>query len=265
MQSPRETKRHFLAALFSAIVPGAGQFFLGQRRKGTVLLLILAAVLIGFWPLRFLRFYAGFVLLYCGWIALYIYAACSAQLGRNLPTSARSSKWWLAAILPVTTLTLSLLGRAATRASGFQSFTVPSISMERTILQGDDIVADMRHYRSERPDRLDLVIFFRGRTFFVRRVIAIAGDSIEGQNGKIYVNGKQENEPYVEHTSQKDSYWLNNFGPIYIPYGRCFVMGDNRDFSFDSRATDFGLVDNGAIVGKPLYIFASGRPGKRVR
>jgi TM2 domain-containing membrane protein YozV len=144
VRSSGGTKRHLLAALFSAIVPGAGQFFLGQWRKSITLLLIFAAILIGFWPLRFLRFYAGFVLLYCAWIALYVYATCSAQLARNLPASARPSKWWLVATLPVTILTLSLLGQVATRASGFRSFTVPSTSMERTITQGDHIVADMR-------------------------------------------------------------------------------------------------------------------------
>ena len=259
------TKRHLLAALFSAIVPGSGHLFLRQRGKAIPLLLIFSALLIGFWPLRFLHFYAGFVLLYSGWIALYIYAACSAQLGRNLPQSDRPSKWWLAAILPVTTLTLSLLGQAVTRASGFRSLTVPSTSMERTILQGDKIVADMHHYRLRSTDRLDLIVFFRDRAFFVKRVIAIAGDTIQGRNNKIYLNGKQQDEPYVEHGSRDEQYCLSNFGPIYIPNGKCFVMDDNRDVSLDSRAPEFGLVDNRSIVGHALYIFASGRPGRNVR
>lgn len=259
------TKRHLLAALFSALVPGAGQLLLGQRRKGISLLLILVALLIGFWPLRLLRFYGGFVLLYCGWIVLYLYAACSAQLARTIPTNFRPSKWWLAVILPATILTLSLLGQAVTRASGFRSFTVPSTSMERTVLQGDHIVADMLYYRSRRPARRDLIVFLKDRTFFVKRVIAVGGDSIQGSNGVIFLRGKEQDEPYVEHTATQGPDWLKNFGPVVIPNGKCFVMGDNRDVSLDSRSAAFGLVGDSSIVGKPLYIFGSDRAGRGIR
>jgi signal peptidase I len=259
------TKRHLLAALFSAIAPGSGQLFLGQQRKGAVLFLTLVAILIGFWPLRLLRFYAGFVVLYCAWIALYGYGACSAQLARGLPASARPSKWWLAAVVPVTILTSTLLGQAVTRASGFRSFTVPSTSMERTITQGDHIVADMRYYHARRPEHREIIIFLTGGTFFVKRVIATSGDAIEGRNNVIFINGKEQDEPYVEHTSRAPSNWLSNFGPIYIPSGKYFVMGDNRDVSLDSRWAEFELVDGNSIVGKALYIFASDRQGRNIR
>jgi len=265
LQSSRETKRHLLAALFSAIVPGAGQLFLGQRRKGTILLLILAAVLIGFWPLRLLRFYSGLILLSCVWTALYLYAACSAHLARNVQAGARPSKWWLVGVLPLTVLTLGLLGRTVTRAAGFRSFSIPSTSMEKTILQGDTIVADMRYYDSRRPYRREAIIFLRDGTFYVKRVVGIGGDSIQGKDNKLFVNGKEEDEPYVEHIGQQTEDWLTNFGPITIPNGTYFVLGDNRDFSFDSRATDFGLVNDSSVVGKPLYVYASGRAGKGIR
>jgi signal peptidase I len=264
--SPRETKCHLLASLFSAVVPGTGQIFLGQRRKGAVLLLIFLAVLIGFWPLRLLRFYVGFILLYCAWIALYIYAACSAQLAQSLRESARPSKWWSVAVLPVTALTLSLLGQAITRASGFRSFTVPSTSMERTILPGDQLVADMRYYHSRRPVPREVIIFLRNRTFLIKRVIATGGEAVQGLGNTIFVNGQEQDEPYVEHTSRAEPNWpMSNFGPIYIPNGKYFVMGDNRDVSLDSRSKDFGLVDESSIVGKPLYVFASNRRGRDIR
>jgi len=262
----REIKRHLLAALFSAIVPGTGQLFLGRRRKGSVLFLIFVALLIGFWPLRLLRFYAGFVLLYCTWIALYIYAACSAQLARGLPASARPSKWWLGAIVPLALLTLSLLGQVVTRVSGFKSFTVPSTSMERTITQGDHIVADMRYYHSRRPEHREIIIFLIDSTFRVKRVIATSGDTVEGRHNAIFINGKEQDEAYVEHRSRAaEQAWMSNFGPILIPNGKYFVMGDNRDVSFDSRAPEFGLVNDNAIVGKALYIFGSDRQGRTVR
>ncbi len=250
----------------SAIVPGAGQLFLGQRRKGVILLLIFAALLVGFWPLRLLRFYAGLVLLSCGWIVLYFYAACSAQLARSDQTGLRPSRSWLVAVLPVTALTLGLLGRGATLASGFRSFIMPSTSMEKTILRGDQLLADMRYYHSRRPSRREVIIFLReDGTFYVKRTIALGGDSIQGKDNAIFVNGQEQDEPYVEHIGQQNPDWFNNFGPVTIPKGKYFVLGDNRDVSFDSRATEFGLVDEGSIVGKPLYMYASHRPGKSIR
>ncbi len=228
-------------------------------------LLIFTAILIGFWPLRFLRFYAGFVLLYCAWIALYIYAACSVQLARSLPASARPSKWWLVATLPVTILTLSLLSQVATRASGFRSFTVPSPSIEKTVLKGDQIVADMRYYHARPPDRRDIIVFKRDGTFYVKRVIAAGGDTIQGMGEFVLVNGQTIAEPYVEHTSHNIENWMVNFGPITVGNGKYFVMGDNRDISLDSRWPAFGLVDKDAVVGKPLYVFGSDRPGKHVQ
>jgi signal peptidase I len=138
--------------------------------------------------------------------------------------------------------------------------------MERAITQGDHIVADMRYYRSRRPVRRDIIIFLRDGKFLVKRVIAISGDSIEGQNNVIFVNGKEQDEPYVEHTSRAARLnWMSKFGPTYIPNGRYFVMGDNRDVSLDSRSAEFGLVDDNSIVGKALYIFGSDRQGRSIR
>jgi signal peptidase I len=251
--------------LFSAIVPGAGQLLLGQPRKAITLLLIFAALLIGFWPLRLLRSYVGFAFLYCGWIALYIYAACSALRAQNPQTGFKPSKWWLITILPVTALTLSLLGAIITRASGFRSFTVPSPSMEKTVLRGDQIVADMRYYHSRPPDRQDVIIFKREGTFFIKRVIAVGGDTIQGMGEAVFVNGQTIIEPYVEHTSNNFENWMVNFGPVTVGNGKYFVMGDNRDISLDSRWPAFGLVDKDSVVGKPLYVFGSDRPGKHVQ
>jgi len=57
---------------------------------------------------------------------------------------------------------------------------------------------------------------------------------------------------------------MNNFGPLIIPAGEYFVMGDNRDVSLDSRSTEFGLVPTSAIVGAPLYVFRTDRQGRNI-
>ena len=58
---------------------------------------------------------------------------------------------------------------------------------------------------------------------------------------------------------------MNDLGPVAIPSGKRFVMGDSRDISLDSRSPGFGLVENGSIVGKPWYVFGSDRVGGSIR
>jgi hypothetical protein len=76
--SSRETRRFLLAAFFSAIVSRVGQLFLGQRRKGSILLILFSALLFGVWSVRLLRFYPGLITHFSAWISLYIYAVCSS-------------------------------------------------------------------------------------------------------------------------------------------------------------------------------------------
>jgi len=80
----------------------------------------------------------------------------------------------------------------------------------------------------------------------------------------VYVNGAQLNEPYAHHRPDMQSFetWQNDFGPVTIPRGRIFVMGDNRDLSLDSRSPDVGPVDVKDVVAKPLYVVVY-RPGYR--
>jgi signal peptidase I len=183
-------------------------------------------------------------------------------LSLNDAQSRRPAKWLLV-LAPAAFVILCITGAVATRLAEFQSFKIPSTAMEPTIRQGDDIVADMRYYHSRSPNRLDTIIFERDNIFYIKRVIAVGGDSIEGKNQAIYVNGKELDEPYVEHIGEAPE-WANTFGLISVPQGKFFVMGDNRDYSLDSRSEEYGLVGEESIVGKPLYIFKSGRTGQSI-
>jgi signal peptidase I len=258
------TKRNLPAALLSTVLPGSGQIYLGDRRKGIALLVLLAAVLVGFWPLRLLRTYPGFCVLYCCWTAIFVYAPLSALVSRG-PATKPTSKLWLILFVPLSLVVTQLFGSAVTRASGFRSFQVPSTSMERTIQRGDYIVADSWYYSTRAPQRDDAIIFKSNGTFFVKRVIAVAGDTIEGSDGSVRLNGQRLDEPFVVHESSPIDTRSNTFGPITVPRDKFFVMGDNRDMSLDSRYPEFGLVDGGSIVGTTLYIFASGRSGKKIQ
>ncbi len=264
-QTTGGAKRSLFSAFLSAVVPGTGHIYLGVRRKGIVLLALLAVLLIGFWPLRLLRFYFGFCLLYSGWIALYVYAPWSALVTPLESSSKPTSRLWLLLIIPLSLVASDVLGIAVTRTSGFRSFEVPSTSMERTIQRGDRIVADIWYYKSRSPERGDVIIFNNKGSFIIKRVIAVPGDTIVGRAQSIVLNGQTLDEPFVEHRGSSFQAWMNTFGPVTVLSDKYFVMGDNRDISLDSRSPEIGLVDRRSIVGKTLYVFSSSRQGKKIR
>lgn len=161
-----------------------------------------------------------------------------------------------------------------------QAFFIPSASMEPTLMIGDRVLVEKVGYRFGDADRGDVVVFEKdvgalinpapeeGDPFyvdivnafkelfgfptgskqdFIKRVIGISGDMVEGREGKVFVNGEAIDEPYLpEGTTTSD------FGPAEIPEGMVFVMGDNRANSDDSRG--FGPVDADKIVGRAFVL-----------
>ncbi len=257
-------KRRLLATFLSAAVPGAGHLLLGKSRKGLVLLALFVILLACFWPLRLLRFYAGFLGLFFSWCVLALYATCSSHQVREENDPIAPSKWWLLLLIPVGIVILSLTGGFVTRLAGFRSFSIPSTSMENTLLVGDRIVADFWTYRHRHPKRRDVIIFKRDDVFIIKRVIGAGGDVVQVEDGELILNGTRQYEPYVIHTGHADDS-MSNFGPVTVPAGQFFVMGDNRDVSYDSRAADYGFVPEQAIVGSALYVFGSDREGRNIR
>jgi signal peptidase I len=141
------------------------------------------------------------------------------------------------------------------RAAGFRAFGIPSSSMEPTVIKGDRIMVDLRAYVGAPPHRGDPVVVRHEGLFIIKRVIATGGETIEGKNGVTFVNGKELTEPYAVHrmgANARDQ--LLNFGPVTVPPGKLFVMGDNRDVSYDSRMPEYGPIVVNDLSGKPLYV-----------
>lgn len=261
------TKRHLLAAFLSALIPGAGQLFLAQRRKGITFLLVFVVIACCVWPLRFPRFFVAFILIVLCWLVLSVSAACAALVEHANPTVRRTSKWWLLAVPLLTYLGFNTVFTPLFLFAGFRALKFNSSAMEDTFLMGDQFVIDKTFYRDNPVARNDLVVLRRQDGQTVKRVIAIGGDRVEAKNRAVTVNGQGVSEPFIRHTlTPGTNPWMDSFGPVTIPAGNYFVMGDNRDVSLDSRSSEFGLLDAQAITGRPLYIYRSpiqARVGKK--
>lgn len=155
-----------------------------------------------------------------------------------------------------------------------QAFKIPSGSMKETLKIGDHILVNKFIYGVKipflqttiipitNPKRGDIVVFKFPEDpskDFIKRVIGVGGDVIEVRDKKVYVNSKLLNHDFGMHT---DSYIFpasvqprDNFGPVVVPPHSLFVMGDNRDQSYDSRF--WGFVDLKAVKGKALMIYWS--------
>jgi signal peptidase I len=138
--------------------------------------------------------------------------------------------------------------------------------MAPTLQQDDLIMADLKAYRGRMPTRGDLIVFTYPRDptkQFVKRVIGLEGDRIEIRDKQVYINDRPIEEPYKVHSDGQifaktdappsfDSL-RDNFGPLEVPAGHCFVLGDNRDNSLDSRF--WGALSLADVKGRALYIY----------
>ncbi len=174
-------------------------------------------------------------------------------LGRRILRELLSWLWVLAAFLLI-------------QGSLVQARVIPSSSMERTLLVGDHLLVSRFgydagvpftgwHVRLWREPRRQQVVIFRaplpGSPDYVKRLIGLPGDRLEIREGAVRVNGQPLAEPYLDPPMSP----RERFGPVTVPAGSYFVMGDNRGNSYDSRY--WGFVPRSAIVGTPVAIYMS--------
>jgi len=155
-----------------------------------------------------------------------------------------------------------------------QAFKIPSGSMEPTLEIGDHILVNKFIYgikvpftslsllSLEKPKRRDVIVFIYPLDTskdFIKRVVALEGDTVKIMNKKVYINGSEiddshavykENTIFAAEVQKRD-----NFGPVTVPKGHLFVLGDNRDRSLDSRF--WGYVPLEDVRGKAFMIYWS--------
>ena len=188
----------------------------------------------------------------------------------DIHTSAvpRTSSWhlWRPSTRRLVVLALIVLGM---RIFVGEASVVPTASMEGTILVGDHLFMDKLLYGPEIPlvhwrlprlkaiHRGDIIVFRYPKDpseTFLKRVVAVGGDRVEIRDSVLHVNSQPVQEPYAMHIALLHNP-LESWGPIVVPQGKLFVMGDNRDNSSDSR--DWGYVPLGNVIGSPMFIYWS--------
>jgi signal peptidase I len=201
-------------------------------------------------------------------------AATAADDGRSGPDRPRGRNRASRIALDVVVLLLAIVViTTALRTLVAQAFYIPSLSMSPQLEVKDRIVVSKLSYRLHDVRRGDVVVFdappelaapkvprslprraaravLEGvnvvkptTTEYVKRVIGLPGEQVSARGGGLYINDRLLVEPYLP-----DELRTEDFGPIAVPQGRLFVMGDNRGSSFDSRR--FGAIDESSVVGR---------------
>jgi signal peptidase I len=155
-----------------------------------------------------------------------------------------------------------------------QAFRIPSESMEKTLLVGDFLFANKLIYGPKIPFvnvRLpgvrdpqpgDIIIFkFPGdrQTDYIKRCVAVAGQTVELDGAKLFVDGVLQHESFSQYKAIPG--YVRQYGPYTVPEGHIFMMGDNRDNSADSRA--WGPLPLDLVIGKAMFIYFSWNPQDR--
>jgi signal peptidase I len=196
------------------------------------------------------------------------------RLFRGLPRPLRITLDWVVTIVGAVAIVLLI------KAFVVNPYRIPSSSMESTLhcaqpangceaRFSDRVLANRFIYHLRNPRRGDIVVFETppkarqrcgaGGTF-VKRIIGLPGERLQvklrGGDAYVFINGRQLNEPYIDADRRQ---FGSEFGPVTVPQGGYFVMGDNREASCDSR--EWGAVPEGNLIGK---VFATYWPPNRL-
>jgi len=185
-------------------------------------------------------------------------------------------------------LVVAIIAALIIRAMVIQSYRIPTGSMEDTLLVGDFLLANKFVYGArvplvgwqlpalKEPKQGDIVVFkfpLNTDINYIKRCVALEGQTVQIRDKILYVDGKRFSDPkhskFIDsHIQPKDYYDpdikppgsgnRDNYGPVKVPKGHIFVMGDNRDNSQDSRY--WGFLDKDLIIGEALIIYFSWDP-----
>ena len=262
-------RKPWIAGLLTFFTIGLGHLYSGKAKKGIILYFlgqgtILAIFLPFIWLSPNILVFLLVVVCGLGFLIFCILDAIRASRRNKLTYELRKyNRWYVyVLVLAVNLCFIQPAVESAIKSEIVQAYRIPSGAMKPTLQIGDHILADKYIYKKTGPKRGDIVIFpfpADPSKDFIKRVVAVGGETIEIIDKQISINGEIIVEPFVIHTDSKvcrdKKRPRDNFGPAKVPDDSLFVMGDNRDHSYDSRF--WGFVKKASVKGKAASIYWS--------
>ncbi len=267
-ERPGKPRKPWIAILLSLLMPGLGQVYNGQFQKGTIFYLLssLSSLILIFLALRLPIVVLAALFLVS--IVVYVLAFVDAfRTARRLKEKYQPKSYNRPIVYIAIFLLIGLIADEAVtsyiRNEVVKAYKIPAASMIPTLLVGDHILVD----RSvDTISRGDIIVFEfppdEGKPQprdFIKRVIGLPGDKIEIRNKQLFVNDQLVNEDY---SSNQDTKVIPPAGgprdfmeAAEVPEGMYFVLGDNRDYSFDSRF--WGFVVEEKVRGRAEKVYWS--------
>lgn len=269
-----------ISGFFSFLQPGLGQLYNGEVIKSIFFFLAPTAITFVLYLSPTLKINGGIYIIFSILISFRIYAAFEAakKSGRKkdyMIKKVNNPLIYIMILLGWGYLS-GLLSNEIRQVSRYHSFKIPTPNMENTLLIGDFIISDIQYFKYNDIAIGDIALFHppvESSNLWIQRVAGTEGDTVEMRSGNFYLNGELTNftntinrisNRTLEPTYQEPQIFnsignSHHFGPYLVPKDKVFLLGDNRDNSFDSRF--FGFVKKENILGKPLYVWYSHEKG----
>jgi signal peptidase I len=256
------------AIVLTVFLPGLGHIYCGKMMQGLAIYFIsivisFACAFIFISPFIKYGAYAGIFIIFLFYILMMFHAARTARIAGIHYELKTYNKWsvYLAMFL-ILGLVIGAVKSYIEKINIAESYKVSAKSMQPTLLTGDHFLVNKYIYKTNQPQRGDIVVFVDPSDpskYFIKRVVGLGGDTVEIRNKHLFINGQKYSETYILNAETEiypsNTMLRDNYGPIEVPQNNYFVLGDNRDEGYDSLFR--GFVDRAKIKGKAISIYFS--------